>query len=91
MTTTGPAHKLATNLDPSMTYYMTQMVRFGADEIINAKGGTLSDEDIDALLARGEERTHKDKELITKDMQHTLANFSVQVSMCVCRCMSVCV
>ena len=55
------------------------MVRFGADEIINTKGGTLSDQDIDALLARGEERTAKDKELITKGMQHTLANFSVQM------------
>ena len=55
------------------------MVRFGADEIINSKGGTLSDEDIDALLTKGEERTAAAQQLISTQMQHNLANFSVQL------------
>uniref|UniRef100_M4B8C8 Uncharacterized protein n=1 Tax=Hyaloperonospora arabidopsidis (strain Emoy2) TaxID=559515 RepID=M4B8C8_HYAAE len=33
------------------------MVRFGADEIFNARGSMITDDDIDAILARGEERT----------------------------------
>ena len=53
------------------------MVRFGADEIMSSKDGTLTDEDIDVLLARGEERTNSMNEKITTEMQHNLANFSV--------------
>ena len=36
---------------------MLQMIRFGADAVFHSKGTNPSDEDIDALLARGEERT----------------------------------
>lgn len=55
------------------------MVRFGADEIIKNQGGTLTDEDIDAILAKGEERTAAASSLISTQMQHNLANFSVQL------------
>jgi hypothetical protein len=36
---------------------LMKMVRFGADQILSGKGGTYTDEDIDALIARGEEKT----------------------------------
>ncbi len=41
------------------------------------RDGTLTDEDIDVLLRRGEERTSLDCEKIRTEMQHNLANFSV--------------
>lgn len=53
------------------------MVRFGADEIFNARGSTITDDDIDAILAKGEERTETMKAKIAADMQHNLANFSL--------------
>ncbi|KAL3669958.1 hypothetical protein V7S43_005331 [Phytophthora oleae] len=53
------------------------MVRFGADEIFNARGSMITDDDIDAILARGEERTEAMKGKINADMQHNLANFSL--------------
>ncbi|CEG46649.1 imitation switch isoform alias nucleosome remodeling factor 140 kda subunit [Plasmopara halstedii] len=53
------------------------MVRFGADEIFNARGSMITDDDIDAILARGEERTETMKDKIAADMQHNLANFSL--------------
>lgn len=53
------------------------MVRFGADEIFSAKGSTITDDDIDAILAKGEERTEEMKKNIAEDMQHNLKNFSL--------------
>lgn len=38
---------------------LMKMVRFGADQILSGKGGTYTDEDIDALIARGEEKTNE--------------------------------
>jgi len=53
------------------------MVRFGADEIFASKQKTLTDEDIDTLLKRGEERTEAQKAKISTDVQHNLADFSL--------------
>jgi SWI/SNF-related matrix-associated actin-dependent regulator of chromatin subfamily A member 5 len=53
------------------------MVRFGADEIFNARGSMITDDDIDAILAKGEERTEAMKEKIAEDMAHNLKNFSL--------------
>ena len=68
--------RLAANQTLS-TAELMKMCRFGADEIINTKGGTLTDEDIDALLARGEQRTKEGLSKLSQDMQHSLANFSL--------------
>ena len=53
------------------------MVRFGADEIFASKQKTITDEDIDTLLKRGEERTQEEAAKIESDVQHNLANFSL--------------
>ena len=53
------------------------MVRFGAEQIMQNQGGTITDEDIDVLLKRGEERTQEEQSRIKQDMQHSLANFSL--------------
>jgi SWI/SNF-related matrix-associated actin-dependent regulator of chromatin subfamily A member 5 len=54
-----------------------KMVRFGADQILNCKGGTYTDEDIDALIARGEERTIAMQAKLQTDVKHNLANFTL--------------
>ena len=53
------------------------MVRFGANEIMSNKDGTLTDEDIEVLLAKGEQRTAADQSKLQTEMQHSLANFSL--------------
>lgn len=38
---------------------MLGMVRFGADAVFSAEGGAATDDDIEALLTRGEELTRQ--------------------------------
>ena len=56
---------------------LMKMVRFGADQILNCKGGTYTDEDIDALIAKGEERTNAMQAKLQTNAQHNLANFTL--------------
>lgn len=56
---------------------LMKMVRFGADQILSGKGGTYTDEDIDALIAKGEERTAAMQAKLQTDAQHNLANFTL--------------
>ena len=62
---------------------MLSMIRFGADAVFHTKGGgEPTDEDIEALLLRGEERTRADesklKDLGVRD-KHELAKLSALV------------
>lgn len=54
-----------------------KMVSFGADQILNSTGGQYTDEDIDALIAKGQERTDAMQAKLQKDAKHNLANFSL--------------
>lgn len=54
-----------------------KMVRFGADQILSGKGGTYTDEDIDALIAKGEEKTDAINAKIQTNAQHNLADFKL--------------
>lgn len=56
---------------------LMKMVRFGADQILSGRGGTYTDEDIDALIAKGELRTSEIQAKLETDAQHNLANFSL--------------
>jgi len=56
---------------------LMKMVRFGADEILSGKGGSYTDEDIDALILRGEERTSAMQARLETDAQYNLASFSL--------------
>jgi SWI/SNF-related matrix-associated actin-dependent regulator of chromatin subfamily A member 5 len=56
---------------------LMKMVRFGADEILSGKGGRYTDEDIDALIAKGEEKTSEMQAKLQTDAKHNLANFSL--------------
>lgn len=53
------------------------MIRFGANEIFRARSAVTC-EDLDALLAQGEQRTRELSESIRTDMQHSLDSFSLQ-------------
>ena len=54
---------------------LQQMIRFGADEVFKSQSATVTDLDIDAILADGEVRTEDLKARIQSGMQHTLKNF----------------
>ena len=56
---------------------LMKMVQFGADQILSGKGGTYTDEDIDALIAKGEEKTNEMQAKLDKDAKHNLANFTL--------------
>lgn len=56
---------------------LMQMVKFGADQIISGKRGAYTDEDIDALIAKGEKKTDELQALLKKDAQHNLASFTL--------------
>lgn len=59
---------------------LMSMVKFGADEILKNKGGTITDEDIDKLLSAGEKRTEEETEKMKSEMaKHTLANFAINL------------
>ncbi|KAL7436596.1 hypothetical protein ACHAXM_005269 [Skeletonema potamos] len=56
---------------------LMQMVKFGADQIISGNKGTYSDEDIDALIAKGEKKTEDIQAKMKTDAQHNLASFTL--------------
>jgi SWI/SNF-related matrix-associated actin-dependent regulator of chromatin subfamily A member 5 len=56
---------------------LMKMVRFGADQILSKTGGTYTDEDIDALIAKGEEKTSAINSKLNTDAKHDLTNFSL--------------
>jgi SWI/SNF-related matrix-associated actin-dependent regulator of chromatin subfamily A member 5 len=56
---------------------LMKMVRFGADQILSGKEGTYTDEDIDALIARGEQKTNETQAKLETDAKHSLADFKL--------------
>lgn len=59
-----------------------EMVKFGADSILSSKEGIITDEDIDTLLTRGEEKTNEMNSKLSTEVQYSLANFSVAMEDC---------
>mmetsp|Transcript_9353 Transcript_9353/g.14138 ORF Transcript_9353/g.14138 Transcript_9353/m.14138 type:complete len:1141 (-) Transcript_9353:2507-5929(-) len=56
---------------------LMQMVKFGADQIISGKKGAYSDQDVDALIAKGEKKTEEIQAKMETDAQHNLASFTL--------------
>ena len=56
---------------------LMKMVRFGADQILSGTDGTYTEEDLDALIAKGEEKTNAIQAKLQTDCQHNLASFSL--------------
>eukprot|EP00501_MAST-03F_sp_TOSAG23-6_P000305 GSMAST32.ASY1.ANO1.312.1 assembled CDS len=62
---------------------MQSMVKYGANEVFRAKGSMLTDQDIDQILAKGEERTKAMQKRMNKtlgDSNGDLLNFSISSS-----------
>ncbi|GAB5355665.1 hypothetical protein AAMO2058_000225000 [Amorphochlora amoebiformis] len=62
------------------TNELMKMVRFGAKEIFRSKEGTVSDEDIDTILRKSQERTKKDEEELKNSYDANLRDFSLDVT-----------
>lgn len=56
---------------------LMKMVQFGADQILSGKGGSYTDEDIDALIAKGEQKTSEIQAKLETDAKHNLADFKL--------------
>lgn len=56
---------------------LQDMVRFGAARVFQGTDSELTDADIDAILARGEELTKKENEKLQNNAQNDLLNFSL--------------
>lgn len=55
---------------------MLEMIQFGANQIFRGAESTITDEDIDAILARGEEKTHQFNDKLEKLGLDSLQNFT---------------
>lgn len=55
---------------------MLSMIKFGADEIFSSKDSTITDDDIELILTKGEEKTNALNEKFKKNTQNLL-NFSL--------------
>jgi hypothetical protein len=54
-----------------------EMIRQGADHVFSAKDSTISDEDIDVILERGQKKTDEEAEKIEKLGESQLRNFTL--------------
>jgi SWI/SNF-related matrix-associated actin-dependent regulator of chromatin subfamily A member 5 len=51
---------------------MLTIIKFGADEIFKSKESTISDEDIDAIIAKGQAKTKELDEKLSKNSENLL-------------------
>lgn len=56
---------------------MLEMIRFGADLVFRSGGEGVTDEDIDLILQRGEERTNALNEKLAKTIDRGLLDFKI--------------
>lgn len=56
---------------------MLSMIRYGAKEIFAGKDATITDEDIDTILAKSEERTNELNEKLNKMTESSLRTFKM--------------
>lgn len=56
---------------------MLEMIRFGADQVFRTTDSTITDEDIDAILAKGEQRTEEMKEKLQAHDKGDMLDFKL--------------
>lgn len=61
---------------------MLSMIRHGANHIFASKDSDITDEDIDAILKRGEEKTEEIKQKLEKLGESSLRNFTLDTPDC---------
>lgn len=57
------------------------MIKYGADEVLKNKGGTITDADIDEILKRGEEMTKERETAISEAAEESMYKFSMDGGM----------
>lgn len=57
------------------------MIKFGADEILKSKGGTITDADIEEILRKGEAATAEQENKISKEAEESMYKFSMDGGM----------
>lgn len=57
---------------------LLSMIKFGAEEIFRSTGSTITDEAIEAILARGEQKIKDIDKTMKESCQNNLLNFSLQ-------------
>jgi len=58
---------------------LLSMIRFGAEQMFKSRDEEITDEDIEILLNRGEQKVHSLTSKMESDCQMTLANFSIGI------------
>ncbi|RLN75764.1 hypothetical protein BBJ28_00010208 [Nothophytophthora sp. Chile5] len=61
---------------------MLEMIRFGADQVFRTTDSTITDEDIDAILAKGEQRTEEMKQKMQAHDKGDLLDFKLDGGGC---------
>lgn len=61
---------------------MLDMIRFGADQVFRAQDSTITDEDIDAILAKGEQRTEEMKQKMQAHDKGDMLDFKLDGGGC---------
>lgn len=61
---------------------MLEMIRFGADQVFRTTDSTITDEDIDAILAKGEQRTEEMKQKMHAHDKGDLLDFKLDGGGC---------
>lgn len=61
---------------------MLEMIRFGADQVFRATDSNITDEDIDAILAKGEQRTEEMKQKLQAHDKGDLLDFKLDGGGC---------
>ncbi|CCI49756.1 unnamed protein product [Albugo candida] len=56
---------------------MLEMIRFGADQVFRTTDSTITDEDIDAILAKGEQRTEEMKQKLQTHDKGDMLDFKL--------------
>jgi SWI/SNF-related matrix-associated actin-dependent regulator of chromatin subfamily A member 5 len=61
---------------------MLEMIRFGADQVFRTTDSTITDEDIDAILAKGEQRTEEMKQKMQVHDKGDMLDFKLDGGSC---------
>ncbi|KAJ8566382.1 hypothetical protein ON010_g6738 [Phytophthora cinnamomi] len=61
---------------------MLEMIRFGADQVFRTTDSTITDEDIDAILAKGEQRTEEMKQKMQAHDKGDMLDFKLDGGGC---------
>ena len=69
--------KLSNSDNGVSTSELNQMVKFGAQRIFSSSESTITDDDIDLILAQGQARTEAEAAKLKAAGQHDLLNFSL--------------